>query len=242
MKKLLLYFLFFSSIFADFAFPSLTKDQIQYYSLNTALILAPAFGVGAIIANTETDQQILDYYQSHIANHSFTQFLSFWKLMGQEQVIIPYSILGLYSGLFRNSPSGAFTKELFTRCARAFIVGTTPLHIARALTGGSRPTRTTTGSSWTPFVRRNGVSGHTFTGAIVFITLAQMTDNPFYKSLFYISSTLTGISRINDKDHYPSQVFLGWIMAYASCRAVDQASSNFKLTATPDRISLSMAF
>ena len=242
MKKLFFLIFIFSLSFAELPFTFFFKDKKEFYSLNTATLLIPSFTIGGAIAKTDTDQQILDYYQSHIRSESINQFLSFWKLMGQEQVILPYAFIGLYGGLKSETPSGAFAKELFSRCARAFIVGTAPLHITRALVGGSRPTRTSTSSKWSPFHRRHGVSGHTYTGAILFINLAQMTDNTFFKTLFYATSTLTGLSRVNDKDHYPSQAFLGWMMAYAACNSVTKGTSNFKFTAGPDRVSLSMAF
>ena len=57
-------------------------------------------------------------------------------------------------------------------------------------------------------------------GAVPFLTLAGMTDDPLAKCFFYACSPWTGISRINDNLHYASQVWLGWWLAYLACDAV----------------------
>ncbi len=48
-----------------------------------------------------------------------------------------------------------------------------------------------------------------------------MTDNRGYKLLCYAGSTMAPLSRVNDNAHYPSQVALGWWMAYLAASAID---------------------
>ena len=55
-----------------------------------------------------------------------------------------------------------------------------------------------------------------------FITAAQMIENPWLKGVFYACSVLPAWSRVNDNDHYLSQVILGWYLAYLSARTVSQ--------------------
>lgn len=88
--------------------------------------------------------------------------------------------------------------------------------------GASRPGETSAGSHWKPFDDTNGVSGHAFMGAVPFISAAKMTDDPFWKAGLYFASALPGLSRINDDDHYTSQVILGWWMAYLAANAIDE--------------------
>jgi membrane-associated phospholipid phosphatase len=68
-----------------------------------------------------------------------------------------------------------------------------------------------------------GVSGHSFIGAVPFLSAAKMADNLWLKAGFYAASALPALSRINDYDHYPSQVFLGWWLAYLGASAVDRS-------------------
>lgn len=104
--------------------------------------------------------------------------------------------------------------------------------LAQRLTGGSRPDEKDRDSRWLPFQDNNGVSGHAFMSSLPFINAAKMTDRPLLKSVFYAGSLLGPLSRVNDDDHYPSQVALGWWMAYVAATAIDRtemAGSNLKL-------------
>lgn len=53
------------------------------------------------------------------------------------------------------------------------------------------------------------------------ITAAKMSDRPVIKASFYAASSIAPLSRVNDNAHYPSQVALGWWMAYLAASAVD---------------------
>ena len=56
--------------------------------------------------------------------------------------------------------------------------------------------------------------------ALPFLSAAKMTDEPWWKVVFYAGSALGPLSRVNDNAHYPSQVMLGWWLAYLSASAV----------------------
>ena len=90
----------------------------------------------------------------------------------------------------------------------------------RAL-GASRPKEDD--SSWRPFNDNNGVSGHSFMGAVPFIAAARIARKPYLRYFFYLGSMLTGWSRINDNSHYLSQAALGWWMAYLATACGDKA-------------------
>ncbi|MEZ6069860.1 MAG: hypothetical protein R3C10_06170 [Pirellulales bacterium] len=89
----------------------------------------------------------------------------------------------------------------------------------QAVTGASRPGESTSESHWKPFDDNNGVSGHAFMGAIPFMSAAKMTDNIWFKGALYAASALPAMSRVSDDDHYFSQAFLGWWMAYMAASA-----------------------
>jgi membrane-associated phospholipid phosphatase len=101
-----------------------------------------------------------------------------------------------------------------------FVVGAPPLYALQWATGASRPDESSAGSRWKPFQDANGVSGHAFVGAIPFLAAADMVESPLLKGTLYVCSTFVGFSRMTTDSHYPSQVFLGWYLAWASARAV----------------------
>jgi hypothetical protein len=59
-------------------------------------------------------------------------------------------------------------------------------------------------------------------GAIPLLTAAKMTDNPWLKVAGYGGSLAVAWSRLNDNDHFPSQVAMGWWLAYLATSAVDE--------------------
>jgi hypothetical protein len=123
--------------------------------------------------------------------------------------------------------------EWSNRSLRAAAVGFSSVLPGYVLLGAHRPHRGD--SSWHPFADAHGVSGHTFAGAIPFLTAAAMTDNPYWKAPLVLGSFLAGWGRIHDDRHYFSQVALGWWLAYLSVRSVGQtqaAQRSFVLTPT----------
>jgi membrane-associated phospholipid phosphatase len=135
---------------------------------------------------------------------------------------ITYRLLQEKRG-FSDCTLGDFTDRAF----RGYLVGAPALLAFQSLLGAGRPDG---GSSrWQPFRRHNAVSGHTYVGAVPFITAAQMTDKPYVKGLFYTLSTFCAWSRVNDDAHYLSQALLGWYLAYLSVRAVTTTESRTPL-------------
>ncbi len=247
MKTAIVFILFFSPLLSEnfldkSPFNEIPNDLHNYFSKKTFIPLFSAFTLGGAIANSPMDQKIYDFYQKQIRTDNTDAFLTFWKKMGQDELIIAYGGLTLFSFAGENSKVGSFSKHLLFNSLRAFTIGGIPLQLARLLTGGNRPIYTNKSSYWEPLTSPRGVSGHTYTGAILFITWAKMVDGISYKGLLYGLSTLTGISRVNDGFHYPSQVFLGWMMAYVACDAVMHTNSNYHLSLTPDGASLSFEF
>ena len=110
--------------------------------------------------------------------------------------------------------------EWGNRSLRAVATGYPPVVALYGLLGASRPS--TNDSRWQPFQHFHSVSGHTFIGAIPFLTAARMMEEPMHKVPFLLGSLLTGWSRIHDNRHYFSQVMLGWWIAYLSVSSVDQ--------------------
>jgi membrane-associated phospholipid phosphatase len=93
-------------------------------------------------------------------------------------------------------------------------------------TGASRPAEDV-GSKWHFWNDNNGVSGHAFVGAVPFLAAAEMVESPLLKGTLYVCSTFVGFSRMTTDSHYPSQVFLGWYLAWASSVAVNRTEAHF---------------
>ena len=212
------------------------EDHQHYYSKESLVWLAGGFGVGAIIANTSLDGGIQNHLQSSVLGASSDEWLETFhaqKELGNGRYTLPLFAAACGAGLlFEKVPLINATGEWGERSIRAIIVGTPPMLAMQSITGASRPGETSANAKWKPFQDNNGVSGHSFMGAIPFLAAAKVTDRPLLKVLYYAGSTLAPLSRLNDNRHYPSQAFLGWYMAWVATNAVDatqQAGRNWRM-------------
>ena len=202
-------------------FNTVRDDYQEFYSRKRLLHMLVATGAGAIVANTRIDQDIQDWYQDDIRSPGTDDAASAVKQLGSYRYVVPVALASALAGYLADNTSGGNTLKTWgLRTTRAYLLGFPLQVIAQPLTGGSRPEENR-GSDWRPLRDNNGVSGHSFVGAVPFLTLARMNDdNPWLKYLFYAASTLTAVSRINDNAHYLSQAALGWYIAWEATDTV----------------------
>ena len=213
-------------------FYNVIEDHRNYYSRKTLTLYAVAFGGGAILANTSLDEQFQGGYQYYIGDSAF---IHSFKYFGEGKIILPsFAFFAVVGAAFDRFPVGNRMEEFGVRSLRAAVVGAPPMLFMQYLTGGSRPGEQPYNSAWHPFQDSNSVSGHSFLGAIPFLTAASMTERPVLKATLFVGSTATAWSRVNDNAHYLSQIILGWTMAYAAVRSVnDTQLSTRSMQLTP---------
>jgi len=196
-------------------------DYSNYYTRRTLgefiVILAPA----AVFANSDWDADVGTWYQVHVRSQATNNASNFIRPLGNGYYTIPFYVSAKFLGeYFDDQPGMALLGEFGDRTTRALLVGAPPFLALQYLTGGGRPSEYADESYWRPFRGSHGASGHAFMGAIPFLTMAGMTDDPLAKCFFYAWSPWTGFTRINDNVHYISQVWLGWWMAFLATEAV----------------------
>ncbi|MEA1952602.1 MAG: phosphatase PAP2 family protein [Planctomycetota bacterium] len=197
-------------------------DYRHYYTCRTGRDLLLCVGAAAIMANTSIDQDFQDWVQDDVRSSDSDDFATFWKTFGEGRIFVPAWVgLALVGSVLDEYPVMGSVGEFGYRTTRSYLVGVPPMVFMQYCLGASRPGEGD-GSEWHPFSDDNGVSGHVFMGAVPFITAAQMSENRYMKGCFYFMSTLTAWSRVNDNSHYLSQAWMGWWMAYLSCRSVSE--------------------
>ena len=204
------------------------EDYRNFYACEGLVCLTAAFGAGAIMANTGFDVTMQDAWQRGVEPTSLGTFFSGCKDIGEGRYALSVFGVAAATGLiFEGNPAGDVVGEWGSRSLRMFVVGAPPLYALQWVTGGSRPGEGSAGSRWHFFNDDNGVSGHAFVGAVPFLAAADMVESPLLKGTLYVCSTFVGFSRMTDNRHYPSQVFLGWYLAWASSRAVSGTELHF---------------
>lgn len=200
-------------------------DYGNFYTPRTAIefvaILAPA----AVSANTDLDYRFGNWYQTDVRSARTNRVAALVMPLGNGYYTIPVYLSAKFIGeYFDDLPGMSLLGEWGDRTTRALLVGAPPLLATQYVLGAGRPGEIDD-SFWKPFRSSHGASGHAFMGAVPFITLADMTDDPFAKAFFFACSPWTGMARINDNLHYLSQVWLGWWLAYLACDSVNRTES-----------------
>jgi membrane-associated phospholipid phosphatase len=205
------------------------EDYRNFYSCDSLVCLTAAFGAGALMANTGFDTTMQAAWQTSVEPTDLGNFFANCKPIGEGKYALPIFGAAALTGLvFEGRPGGDIVGEWGSRSLRMFIVGAPPVYVLQLATGASRPLeQSSAGSQWKPFTDDNGVSGHAFVGAIPFLAAADMVENPVAKGALYVCSTFVGFSRMTTDSHFPSQVFLGWYLAWASSRAVSGTELHF---------------
>lgn len=205
------------------------EDYRNFYSCEGLVCLTAAFGAGALMANTGFDTTMQSAWQQSVKPTDLGTFFTNCKPIGEGKYALPIFGAAALTGLvFEGRPGGDIVGEWGSRSLRMFIVGAPPVYVLQLATGASRPIdNSSAGSQWKPFTDDNGVSGHAFVGAIPFLAAADMVESPVAKGALYVCSTFVGFSRMTTDSHFPSQVFLGWYLAWASSRAVSATEMHF---------------
>ena len=200
------------------------SDHGRFYSTGNLRALSLGLLGAWLLANTEADVGVQDWYREEVRARASDDAAGWVKPLGDGRVIIPaLSGILLTSRLIGGASAGRTLGRWSGRSLRALAVGAPSLLLLQVATGGSRPLEDD--SRWRPFEDDNGVSGHSFVGAVPFLSAAGLTENRLLRSLCYAGSSLCGLSRINDDAHYLSQSAMGWWVAYLACRSVEWTES-----------------
>lgn len=206
------------------------SDYNEFYSADRFIRMGIVFTGGAIMANTDIDQNFHDDFQNKTRSAATDDIAFEVKKFGEGKYLIPLSLISAgVSHYLSDGSELTGVGKWGERTARAYFVGGPTVLATQLLTGASRPSEDKKISDWKPLNDANGVSGHAFIGSVPFLTIAYMNnDNAFIKYSAYLASTFSAISRINDDAHYLSQAMLGWYLGWESVDAVYTADSKNK--------------
>jgi hypothetical protein len=219
-------------------YENIVPSYQKFYSLDTQIKLGATLGVSSILANTALDQSVADYYQQNIKGIKSDELSFMAKQFGEPYFILFYPAAALTGIIFDNTYLWDWAKISTT----GILTGAPMLLLLQRILGATRPNSEQKHSSYRLFSMQGavGASGHAFMGAIPFLALASISDNKLLKGIFYLSSTFTAWSRINDEKHYLSQAILGWTLAYLAISDSYEAN-NFSILPHKDGVKLNFS-
>lgn len=208
------------------AFSRLVKHSVndykRHYGADNLLDLLTPLAVAGTLANTNADTYIRDTWQDDIRSE-FTDdvgriFLEAGDL-GQNKISLPVYALTMLATDYTGDPeTDSPIATWAARSLRANVLGGPQAWTLTYVLGSHRPG--VGESDWNPWNDNDGVSGHAFYGAVPFLTAARMAESPGWRYSLYAISALPSISRINNNQHYASQVVLGWSVAWLATRTI----------------------
>jgi membrane-associated phospholipid phosphatase len=200
----------------------LLDDIRRFYAWRNLVRLGVGLLVGALLANLPLDAWLEQAYRGQVHSKSKAAKTFHWvtKQFGDKRVVVLAPVTAMAIGVLAPAnPAAAVVGAWGTQMSRTLLVASPVTFGGTWLLGGSRP-KEGRGSGWHPLQDENGISGHAMAGAVPFLIMAGMTANPVAQTVLYACSGLTACSRVDSRSHYPSQVLLGWWLAFLGMRVV----------------------
>jgi hypothetical protein len=178
-------------------------------------------GAGALIYSG-ADAGVDRWHRDRVRSPASDALACGLKPLGERPWFLAWGLLALLDARWRSTPLTRWGRRNFG----AMVVGLPILWGLQYGMGASRPTdgANRRGPRWgRPLRDDNSASGHAFMGAVPWLTAARLADGPWPRAAAYAGSLLTGWSRLNDRKHYLSQVWLGWFAAWSATAAIAAA-------------------
>jgi membrane-associated phospholipid phosphatase len=178
-------------------------------------------GAGALIYSG-ADARADRWHRDRVRSLESDELSRGLKSLGERPWFLAWGLVALLDARGRSTSLTRWGRRNF----EAMVVGLPLLWSLQYGLGASRPTDGDgrRGPRWgRPLRDDNSASGHAFMGAVPWLTAARMAEGPWLRAAAYAGSLLTGWSRVNDRKHYLSQVWLGWFAAWSAAAAVATA-------------------
>jgi hypothetical protein len=199
-------------------------DYREFYSQRGLLQLGAGLVAAGALANTDADQAAYDWYHGEVGASADDAAEGAFELgepvIGVGGALLGVAILGMVPKGDEEGPFAAWVR----RTARGYVVGLPATAYLQQMVGSGRPDEPE-GSQWQTFGETHGVSGHAFLAAVPFLTLVRQSDNRVVEAAALLASMATAWGRIHQEEHYPSQAFLGWYLAWTATGAVARADA-----------------
>lgn len=202
-------------------------DYQAAYSTENLLGMVPYVAGHALLSNTNADRWIRDTWQADWRTENGDDFFHNFERVGdyaQNRWSVPLYSLGMLAGGYRGEDDDSWLATWASRSLRAnLLAGPQGWALTYAI-GSHRPDVGTSG--WHPWNDNDGVSGHSIYGSIPFLTAARMAESPVARYSLYAASVLPPLARINFNDHYTSQAWLGWALAFHATAIIADESGD----------------
>jgi membrane-associated phospholipid phosphatase len=188
----------------------------RMYGRRSFLRLGGALVAAGALAYSGGDEAVEAWHARTVRGPASDALARLVKPQGERFWFLVWLATALLDAGWRSSPFSRWGRANF----EAMLVGLPTLWTLQYGLGSNRPSDEQTDPRWHPLENHNGASGHTFMAAIPWLNLARRSSQAVSRQLARGASLVTGWSRLNDRAHYPSQILLGWMVAWNATTAV----------------------
>ena len=213
---------YFKGIFSDARYALTSPKRWDKADWTTASIVAGATGVFFVL-DDEINAEIKDNRSSTTDDIS-----ELFEHFGNGAITLP-AVAGFY--LYGRFGENEKIERTALLAAESFLVSGLFSTIIKVGVGRHRPNKDNNSSQYDGFSTSNKSfpSGHTTTAfAIATVVANEYEDVPLAAPLAYGVATLAGLSRINDNQHWASDVFFGAVLGYFTSKTILKLHSNKK--------------
>lgn len=196
------------------------------YGRRAFLKLGIALAGAGLLAYSGADEAIESFHADSVRGPLSDRLSALVNPFGERFWFGSWAAVAVVDAWIRTSSFSRWGRANF----EAMVVGLPVLWTLQRGLGANRPSSDDPSPRWRPLKADNAASGHAFIAAVPWLTLARRHHWLPVRSGARAASVLTGWSRLNDRKHYPSQILLGWTIAWNAVTAVadDEAAATPK--------------
>ncbi len=192
----------------------------RLYSRRALLRLGGAVVAAGALVYSGADSAVDRWHTERVRSPATDAAARRLRYFGGRMWFLFWGVFAAADAAWRSTPLSRWGRRNW----EAMLVGLPTLWALQYGLGAPRPSDRdgTASPRWQgPLRDQRSASGHAFMSAIPWLTLARRAPWPAAQAGAYAGSVLTGWSRVNDRMHFLSQVWLGWFAAWTAVAAVD---------------------
>lgn len=214
---------YFKGMFSDLVHIASSPSRWDRTDWMTAGLVAA--GTGFFIG---MDEEIKDAFEDDSQSSTMDTFADIFEPFGNGAFTVPALAAFYIFGHFDENDKAKRTALIATE---SFLITGLYTTVLKVTFGRHRPSTGNSAVAFDGFTtdHKSFPSGHTSTAfAIATVIADEYEETPYINPISYGVATLTGLSRINDKKHWASDVFFGAALGYFTSKSVIRLHENKK--------------
>lgn len=187
------------------------------YGRRSFLRLGGATLLAGVLAYSGVDEAVEKMHTDTVRSSASDGLAHWLKHFGERFWFVNWLLVAAVDSWWQSGSFSRWGRSNF----EAMVVGLPVLWTMQRGLGANRPSSDDGSPRWRPMAAANAASGHTFISAVPWLNLAARSGRLPVAWFSRLASIGTGWSRLNDRKHYPSQIILGWTIAFNAVTAVN---------------------